>query len=460
MRLSIEHKMVLGYLPIILLILVIAVLSSRSLNELTSINRSILDEDAFLLQAVDKMQEAILAQESYGRRYRILGNPQMMDLFRQRDREFDALADKVRNLPPREDIPIERLVALHDDFNALFASPDDLPDKPPRLDTEAFDARVNDTFDGMTALLHRMKQAGKQNQSLKMERANTMGIRSFRLTALLSALVIVLGLAAASVITRKISRAIVELKRATEIISEGRYDYCLQVDTRDELADLAASLRLMASRLSTIQEISLDSSPLTRMPGGLAIENILTKRLEADKNIAFCMLDLDNFKSYNDRYGYVKGNEVIRATAAIIESVVAEHGKKEDFVGHIGGDDFAVITDTTRYDGICNAIIRRFDEKIIEFYDENDRTRGHIVAKNRQGHQVTFPLMTISIGVVTSDPARPIGRIEIGEIASELKAYAKSMPGSVFVTDRRRNPSRHRADGEGALEVMTPGGCT
>lgn len=454
MRLSIENKMVLGYLPIILLIIVIAVLSTRSLNELNAINRSIINEDTFLIQAADKMEDTILAQESYGRRYLILDNRLMLDLFQQRDREFNELVDKVRALPYQEDIHIEELVTLHNDFNNLFTNFDDLPNQHSQLITGEFDELVSNKFDSITALLQQMHQIAKQNQYLKMEKANSTGIRSFQLTALLSTLGIVLGLAIASVITRRISKTIIELKHATEIISEGKYDYCLQIKTKDELGDLAASLRLMALRLSLLEKISLDSSPLTRMPGGLAIENILSKRLEADKNIAFCMLDLDNFKSYNDRYGYAKGNEVIRATATTIKTVVAEHGSKVDFVGHIGGDDFAIITDTTKYEMICKDIIKRFDEHIIYFYNETDRERGHIVAKNRQGCEVTFPIMTISIAVVTNDAGKKINPIEIGEIAAELKEFAKSIPGSNFVTNRRGKNAEHLSVDNTPLKVI------
>lgn len=454
MRLRIEHKMILGYLPIILLIFVITIFSYRSLDELNTINRSILNEDTVLIQAVEKMGEAVLAQESYGRRYRILDNPEMLDLFRQRDREFNELVDKVRALPHQEEINIDKLLSLHRDFNALFTTSDDLANRPAGLDAGEFDKAVSDTFDRMTALLQYMHRVGKRSQYLKMEKANSIGIRSFRFTALLSTLMIIIGLASVSGITRSISRAIAELKRATEIISQGNYDCRLQVNTKDELADLAASLRVMASRLSLLERISLDSSPLTRMPGGLAIENILAQRLESSHHTAFCMLDLDNFKSYNDRYGYAKGNDVIRATAEIIKSAVAEQGSTDDFVGHIGGDDFAVITHTNRYETICRAIIKRFDETIVNFYNESDRERGCIVSKNRQGRRMTFPIMTISIAVVTHHQEQRITHIEIGEIASELKAYAKSLPGSVFVTDRREKHSEDRGAENTALKVV------
>jgi diguanylate cyclase (GGDEF)-like protein len=437
MKFGIEKKIILPYLPIFLIIIAIAVLSSRSLNELNLINRSIIEEDAFLIRTADKMEDALLAQESYGRRYLILNSREMLDLFRQRDREFNELADGVRKLPRLENIPIEQLTALHSEFNALYTEAVEADDNRALPVTMEFEEQVRDTFDRMSALLQQMIQVGKQNQLRKMENANRIGIRSFQLTALLSMLGIVVGLGAASLITRSLAGTINRLKQATEIISEGRYDHCPQIDTRDELGELAGSLRVMALSLSRLEQLSLDSSPLTRMPGGMAIDNTLSKRLQEEDNLAFCILDLDNFKSYNDRYGYAKGNDVIRATAAIIESAVHEHGGKEDFIGHIGGDDFAVITDTEKYKTICRTIIKRFDETIISFYGETDRTRGHITTRNRQGRQMTFPIMSISIAVVTTDRGREMNHIEVGEIAAELKAYAKSLPGSVLVTDRR-----------------------
>jgi diguanylate cyclase (GGDEF)-like protein len=447
MKFGIEKKIILPYLPIFLVIIAIAALSSRSLNELNLINRSIIEEDAFLVQAAGKMEDALLAQESYGRRYLILNSREMLDLFRQRDREFNELADGVRALPHPENIPIEQLITLHAEFNALYTGAAEAIDNPPLPVTEEFEAQVRDTFDRMMALLQQIIQFGKQNQFRKMEEANRIGIRSFQITALLAVLGIIVGLGAASLITRSLAGTINRLKQATEIISEGRYDNCPQIDTRDELGELAGSLRLMALSLSRLEQLSLDSSPLTRMPGGMAVENTLSKRLQESEKLAFCIMDLDNFKSYNDRYGYAKGNEVIRATAAIIESAVREHGGKEDFIGHIGGDDFAVITDTETYEAICRTIIKRFDETVISFYNETDRARGYITTRNRQGRPMTFPVMSLSIAVVTTDRNRRMNHIEVGEIAAELKTYAKSLPGSVLVTDRRgKFPDAKSAD--------------
>ncbi len=447
MKFSIENKMVFGYMPIIFVILVIAILSVRSLNELNSINRSIIEEDSFLVQAADKMEDTILAQESYGRRYLILGSHRILDLFWQRDKEFNELVDKVRALPYQEEIPIEQLVLLHNEFNDLYTKTDNIDSKPYSRLTIEFDEQVRNTFEEIMAHLQQMTLMGKQNQYMKMQLANIIGIRSFQITVLISTLGIILGLAVVSIITRSISKAIVKLKYATEIISEGNYTHFPKINTKDELGDLAGSFSSMALCLSKLEKIYLDSNPLTRLPGGSAIENALIKRLESDKDLVFCMLDLDNFKAYNDRYGYARGNEVIRTTARIIQSVVEEQGSKEDFVGHIGGDDFAIITNSMNHEKICKTVIKRFDEIIMGFYNEADRTRGQIVAKTRQGQVIFFPIISISIAVVTNNKEKQLNHIEIGEIAAELKEYAKSKPGSIFVTNRRKNkPDLHPAE--------------
>jgi len=150
-------------------------------------------------------------------------------------------------------------------------------------------------------------------------------------------------------------------------------------------------------------------------------------------------MDLDNFKAYNDNYGYAKGNEMIIATANIIEKASQDFGVENDFVGHIGGDDFVLVTDADSFDETCENIIKVFDREAPGFYNEDDRKRGHIVAKDRQGNTQRFPLASLSIAVVTNRKKKLESHLVFGEIAAELKEYAKSMPGSVYVVDHRRN---------------------
>jgi len=153
------------------------------------------------------------------------------------------------------------------------------------------------------------------------------------------------------------------------------------------------------------------------------------------------MVDLDNFKAFNDHYGYARGNQVIKNTAQIIEKAVKEHGTDETFYGHIGGDDFVVISSIDHYEKICRFIVDRFDKTVNELYDPKDMRKGFITRKTRKGAKEKYPIMTISIGVVTNKKREFKHVVQVGEIAAEVKNFAKSKPGSLYYVDRRKGSS-------------------
>jgi diguanylate cyclase (GGDEF)-like protein len=192
--------------------------------------------------------------------------------------------------------------------------------------------------------------------------------------------------------------------------------------------------------------MNLDTSPLTRLPGGTTIGQVMEKRIEAEMDIAFCLMDIDNFKAYNDNYGYAKGNEVIQSAADVITQAVADYGCEEDFIGHIGGDDYVVITTPDKCEKICQAVTEYFDKAIPGFYNSKDRKRGYIEGENRQGDEMLFPLASISIAVVTNYEKKLTNHIEFGEAAAELKEEAKSMTGSVYVVDQRKKEDGSKKD--------------
>ncbi len=185
----------------------------------------------------------------------------------------------------------------------------------------------------------------------------------------------------------------------------------------------------------------LEANPLTRLPGNIAILDELSKRLESKKLFAVCYADLDKFKAYNDTYGFEHGDNVIKETARILLRAAKECGSSEDFIGHIGGDDFVFITTLENSDRICQKIIDEFEKTAPSFYNETDRKNGYIIGKDRQGNIQKIPLISISIGVVTNE-ARKIDHVaQIGEIGAELKHYAKSLERSNYVKDKRKEDS-------------------
>jgi GGDEF domain-containing protein/CHASE3 domain sensor protein len=437
-RLNIAKKILFGYLSLAALIIIISVFALSSLERLNKINESIIQRDAPVIEATDKMLDNLLAQELYARRYVILKRSAILALSWERSKEFDRMVKKIRELPIKHDVPVDRLSSLHMEYNNLFIKGFEYLKIPSSALAQKYNAQIKNKQEELIGLIKEISAQTQHAQNEKMLMTARIGTTAFRVIGVLCGVGIILCITVALLITRNISGSIHQLKRATEEISEGRFEYKSNLQKQDELGELYLAFGEMAKRLKLLERMYLDASPLTRLPGGAAIENVLKRMLNSDVPLAFCLLDMDGFKTFNDCYGYARGSEAIKATARIIEEVVAEVGIDEDFVGHIGGDDFVVITSPDRYPAISGAIIERFDKMIVDFYDPEDRDRGGITGRNRQGQEMKFPIMTISIAVVSNQYRELKDPIQVGKIAAELKEHAKSIPGSVCLVDQRK----------------------
>ena len=179
-------------------------------------------------------------------------------------------------------------------------------------------------------------------------------------------------------------------------------------------------------------------SPLTGLPGNVQIQVEIKKRILRKREFAVLYLDLDNFKEYNDVYGFLKGDEVIKYTAKTILKVIHKYDLEETFVGHIGGDDFIAIVSKTDYDKICQDMLTNFDEGIKEFFTEEDLEKGYLEVANRKGIIEEFPLTSLSIGVVAAEPGEYENSLEIGEVGAQVKHLAKTQIGSAYAINRRK----------------------
>lgn len=179
-------------------------------------------------------------------------------------------------------------------------------------------------------------------------------------------------------------------------------------------------------------------SPLTGLPGNVQIQVEIKKRILRKKEFAVLYLDLDNFKEYNDIYGFLKGDEVIKYTAKTILKVIHRHELEETFVGHIGGDDFIAIISEANYDVICQDILAHFDEGIKKYFTEDDWEKGYLEVANRKGIIEQFPLTSLSIGVVIAEPGEYENSLEIGEVGAGVKHLAKTQVGSAYAINRRK----------------------
>ena len=183
-----------------------------------------------------------------------------------------------------------------------------------------------------------------------------------------------------------------------------------------------------------------EANPLTGLPGNVSIERELTKRIEGKQPFAFIYSDIDNFKAFNDYYGYAKGDDVIRTTARILASAIQRVGNRDDFVGHVGGDDFVVMTTPDKADALAKMVIDLFDKNAAKLFDPEDLERGYLKIRRRSGEIMKVKSLGVTLAVVTNEkePITHIGRV--ADIATELKRYGKSMNGSVVVRERRNIP--------------------
>jgi len=195
--------------------------------------------------------------------------------------------------------------------------------------------------------------------------------------------------------------------------------------------------RLDALVTRTQRDVAVN--PSTRLPGTTEIEREIRRRMEAGERFAVCYADLDHFKEYNDRYSYYDGDRVIYLVSRILHDVVKGMIERRGFVGHIGGDDFIFIVPVDDISAVCTEVLTVFDTLIPYQYNEQDRRAGYYFGKDRRGQLHRVPLMTLSIGIVTNEHRKFAHPAQVSELATEMKSYAKTQPGSVFVVDRRHD---------------------
>lgn len=189
--------------------------------------------------------------------------------------------------------------------------------------------------------------------------------------------------------------------------------------------------------LKRLYNLALDANPITGLPGNNSIKNAITAAIETNRQAYVFYADLDNFKAYNDAYGFANGDRVILYTADLFQSVMKELGIAEGFAGHVGGDDFVLIVEKSRALDYANRIIEKFDQGIKEFYNDKDRANGFILSKTRKGEETNFPLMSISLAGVDLPLRDYTNVLQVCDMCAELKNRAKQETGSCLVLDRR-----------------------
>jgi len=201
-----------------------------------------------------------------------------------------------------------------------------------------------------------------------------------------------------------------------------------------EILELLARIRMIMRR----NRQGLDANPLTRLPGNVTIQHKITTALLDGKAMAVLYCDLNHFKAYNDAYGFEAGDRVLKSTAEFLIAAVERVGHEGDFVGHIGGDDFIIVSVPDAMEKLAEDICRGYDALSPGFYKEEDRARGRLLSKDRQGEALEFPLLSIAVGVCHNGLKPLANYAEVSGIGSELKKHAKRIETSHFEIDRRK----------------------
>lgn len=243
-----------------------------------------------------------------------------------------------------------------------------------------------------------------------------------------------------------------EVASRVAAVNGGADDYL--VEPCDE-AELFARIDRAIARA----RVALDANPLTRLPGNASIKAEMDDRLARGELFAVLFIDLSDFKAFNDRYGFDRGDEALRVLGDIVLEAVERpgNGASDDFAGNIGGDDFVVVTSADRAEAVAARICELVDQRLPLLYDEADRRAGHITSLDRQGHPHHFPLVTVQVGIVTNEGRRFRHHSEISEVGCEIKRFLKPLRGSRFMKNRRRAPPTPAPRSPG-LSPYLPGG--
>ncbi len=438
-RLTITIKILAGYFVIAMFMAAASLYGLHSLQLLTSETSTLVGTGLQRARTLQSLQSSMSGMELCARVYRENSTSGMLDLFQHYKRNFDASLYRLNRIEGQPEASQQLQVLYNEYVSRIDALVQQLNVSGKPAATITLLEHALEQGSNVFAHLDGMILTSQERMNGRLLGAVDLGRDSAGIVSYLFLFGGLVGLAIAVFAALSISSALARLKRATHLIAEGAFDVDLNIRSRDEIGDLAKDFNIMARRLKDSEQMCLDASPLTRLPGNIAIERALTERLGQGRKFALCYLDLDNFKAFNDRYGYARGSEVIKAAGELIYNARQLKGKSDDFVGHIGGDDFVLITDPHEAEELCAHVTREFDRMIPRFYSEKDLEAGGIKGVDRYGDEREFPLMTISIAIVSNAKRQIKSPYEIAQVAAQIKDFVKMLPGSNYLFDRRED---------------------
>ncbi len=431
---TVTKKVVIGYLVVVIFSLLAVGFALSRLHQQTLDTEHLVNVEFRTFELVRDLQQNLLAQENIEKQLLILRDPALSELRLNRNNEFTRYALALSRPPLSEQL--NHLIKLVENYrqadsqltDALFwenwSQAQQLSDEktvPLRIQLLNYLAEF------------RQQQQEKINTGLAQLSQHTSS--AFQMTVLLSLLGIFLSAPVSIAVILSIHRSVRELKKATHRISAGRFDHYPEISGSDEFSQLASDFARMGEKLSELEQLHLDTNPLTLLPGNLAIDREVENRISKKEPFAHLYIDLDNFKVYSDRYGYNAGSDVLAKVGILLKQVVGEYGTPQDLVGHIGGDDYVILSGLDYGELLAQKIIDGFTELVPSFYSAEDRKIGSFSGEDRYGIKRIFPLMTISIAVIFSDRYEYPSRLAISQDCARVKEYLKIQEGSNYMLE-------------------------
>jgi diguanylate cyclase (GGDEF)-like protein len=435
-RLTVAQKIALGYLLVVGFCLAAIVYALLALSSLMGHSEQLVSVEFRTFTLSRDLSRSLLDQERLERQILVLRDASMLPLLESRQQEITSIWRQMVAIPHKDQFNllqnayVKFAKASHEVFLLLTK--------------ENWDAAEQQSLQtlspGRDRLLRHIEQFRQRREGAIDEtiRLYAGDIRQgYRLTLALAFAGISLAALVAVGVILKIHRAIGQLTTATQAIAAGNYDYPLTLDSHDEFGHLARHFADMAQKLRVLEELHLDANPLTRLPGNVSIKNELESRIAEGQPFAHIYVDLDYFKAYNDRYGYQAGSNVIALVGDMVKDIGTRYGTPQDLIGHIGGDDYVLLSTPDRAESIAVELIKAFDTLVPELYNEKDREIGYFKGLDRYGVERQFPLLSMSIAIVCSNNLSNPSGDAIGRECAKMKEHLKKLPGSNYLIDRR-----------------------
>lgn len=435
-RLTVTKKIIAGYLVLAFFGMVALTYALSSLHSQTRRAEQLVKRDIRSLELARDLRTTLAAQERLEKQFLLIKDPDLLSLLEQRHKEFSSDLEKLAAVSAASLTTLEP-------FASDYATSDA---QQLRLLTERRYAEAQ-KFSAQTLAAQRTRLAEQLDAYVEAQTAIIEATlndlpeasdKAFRITFLLTFLGLFCALPVALLVIFGIYRSLGELTRATRQAAAGNFDFRIDINSPDEFGDLAREFVQMGRKLDELEKLYLDANPLTHLPGNLAIDRELGKRIREGHPFAHMYIDLDHFKAFGDRYGYQSGSAVLAEVAELIRQTVTQWGDDNDMIGHIGGDDYIVLTVPERAESIAKELIAAFDRKVPDFYSAEDRQAGHFLAKDRFGVEREFSLLSMSIAIILSQNLEFSSQQAFSWECAKMKDYLKTLPGSNYLINRRK----------------------